>query len=83
MPECEDLDATGLCVDLVVEVIAGPAQEEAADALLPHVASTRSDARLCRNQLEGPLKVLGEGERGSFAVGPPPRGGSPDLRRSA
>ena len=83
VPEGEDLDATGFCVDLVVEMVASPAQEEAADTLLLGVASARSDAGLSRDEFEGSLKVLDEGKRGCRTVGSPPRRRPPNLRRGA
>jgi hypothetical protein len=81
VPKGEDLNATGFCVDLVVEVVASPAQKEAADTLSLGVACSRSDSRLGGHQFEGSLKVLNEGKRSGLPVGSPPRRRSPDLHR--
>jgi hypothetical protein len=73
MPEGENLDAPSLGVDLVVEVIAGPAEKKAPNGLLLDIASSGTDSGLCRDELKGPLKVVGEGKRRCWAILPPPR----------
>jgi hypothetical protein len=83
VPKREYLDTADFSVDLVVEVVASSAQEEAANALLPRVASSRSDPRLGRDEFEGSLEVVDEGERSGRTIGSPPRRGSPDLCRGA
>lgn len=67
----------------VVEMVARPAQEEAADTLPLGVASSRPDPRLGRDELESSLKILSEGKRGCLTVGSPPRRRPPNLRRGA
>ena len=73
MPESQDFDAGCLCVDLVVKVVAGAAQKEAANTLFLGVASPRSDPWLGRDEFEGSLEVLDKGERGRRTIGSPPR----------
>lgn len=81
MPESEHFDAADFGIHWVVEVIAGPAEEKAADALLLGVASPCPDARLGGDELEGSLEVVDEGERDCRPIGSPPCRGPPDLRR--
>jgi hypothetical protein len=63
MPEGKDFDPARVWVDLVVEVIAGPAQEETPDTVLLRVPSPCPDARLNRNQLECSIEVVCHGKR--------------------
>jgi hypothetical protein len=83
VPQGEDLDAAGLCVDLVVEVVTSPAQKKAADTLPPGVASSRSDARLRRDEFERSLEIVHEGKWSGRTIGSPPHIRSPDLGRGA
>ena len=83
VPEGEDLDAAGLRIDLVVEVVASPAKKEAANALLLGVAGSRADPRLSRYEFEGSLEVVDEGRWGCRPIGSPPRRGPPDFCRGA
>jgi len=82
MPQSENLDAAGLCVDLVVEVIAGAAQEEASNSFPAGLASACPDSGLGSDELEGPLEILDEGKGRVRAIGTPPSRRSPDLRGS-
>ena len=79
MPECQDLDATDFCVDLVVEVVASAAHKKATNTLFFGVASACSDPWLSRDEFEGPLDVLDEAKRACRTIGTPPCGRSPDL----
>lgn len=83
MPQSEDLDAAGLCVDLVVEVVAGTTQEEAPDPLAPLATRPCPDSRLGSDQLERAFEILDEGRGCVGPIGTPPGRRSPDLRSSA
>jgi hypothetical protein len=63
----------GLGVDLVVEVMASPAEKKAADALHLGVAGSCSNSRLDRDELKGSLEVVSESKRSCQTIGSPPR----------
>jgi hypothetical protein len=73
VPEGEHLDAARRGVDLVVEVIASPAEQKAANTLPLGAARSRSNSRLGRDEFKGSLEVVCESERGGGAIGSPPR----------
>jgi hypothetical protein len=79
VPEGEYFYAVRVCVDLVVEVVAGAAQKEPANSSLLRAPSARADSGLGRNKFKGPLEVFHEGERSCRTIGAPPRRSAPDL----
>ena len=72
VPESDDLDLAGFCVDLVVEVVASAAQKQAANRVLLRIASSRPDPRLGRDELEGSFEIIDESEWGGRTVRSPP-----------
>jgi hypothetical protein len=80
MPEGENFDAPSLGVDLV-QVIAGPAEKKAPNGRLLDVASSGTDSGLCRDELEGPLKVISDGKQRCWTI-LPPAGSPPRLAGS-
>jgi len=79
MPQGKDLDPTCFDVHLVAEVIAGPAQKQAANTLFRRVASTRADPGLNQEKLEGATEIICEGQRSGRTIGPPPLCRTPNL----
>jgi hypothetical protein len=79
VPESKDLDASRVGVDLVVQVIPSSTEQEPTNARLLGVASAGPDAGLRSDELERSLQVVDESERGSRAIGSPPRRRAADL----
>ena len=72
MPEGDDLDLAGFCVDLIVEMVASAAEKQTANRLFLGVASSRPDPWLGRDEFEGSVEIVNETERGGRTIGSPP-----------
>lgn len=83
MPKRKNFHASSFRIDLIVQVVAGAAQKQAANVLLLRVTRPRTDPRLCRNEFKSLFQIIHEGKRSTWAIGSPPRDSAPYLGCSA